>query len=254
MRQWQRNSDNRPEPSTHPSQDHSAKWWHVPDGQIEDLIRRLNDPQETRAPQVQQTSALRDRRSSSGSLPRGSVRFSLCEPDEDALDRVLQESYAAPVDFDPPRVKEKGSWKVPYEQLLEFVNSAKKVLAMEAEQEAKVLEASTMPVSRTALGNAGGRVVTGQHASTVSANRNSEGNQPSSSRSRNSRANKDLSTRPPWEKSSSMPNLFGCDPKGRKMMKAGACRFEETPIYLSDSKDTSMERVRVSVCGHPYYM
>lgn len=251
MRQWQGQADNQQEPSAYPSRDGGSKWWHVADGQIEDMIRKLNDPPE--AKHHGSSSALRDR-SASGSLER-SVRFSLSDPpQEDALDRVLLQCNKALQHSDQePRARTKGSWKVPDQHILDFIQSAKQVLAMEAEDTSTMLEANTMPAARTAMGKAGGNIV--QAACSAPAN-GCNGANPASARSRNSRVSvkRDLSARPPWVKSESMPNLFGVDPKGRKIMKAGVCRYEETPIYLSDSKDKCMERVRMSVCGHPYYM
>jgi len=250
----------------HPSRDCGSKWWHVPDGQIEDMIRKLNEPPEVPKVGKLHGSALRDRSASVASS--GSVHFNFSEPREDALDQFFnsQAGSAHGVvghDNREPRSRVKGAWKVPDSQLLEFIQSAKTVLATEAEQTTTMLEANTVSAGRTSLGNAGGGVLTGQYVPSC-ANRSLGGNRqaghgaapPSSVRSRNSRASvaKDLSTRPAWVKSESMPNLFGVPPRGTRILKAGTCKFEETPIYLSDSKDSCMERVRVSVCGHPYYM
>jgi len=265
MLQRQGAAECRQEPAAQPSRGHRSKWWHVPDGHIEDLIRQLNDPREstsethgyagsasTRKTHGYAGTALRD-----GSMER-SVRVSFSDPQEDALDRALLDfnKVLQRNDYEP-KARVKGSWKVPDEHILEFIHSAKKVLAMEVEETSAMLEANTVhaSASRTALKNAGGRLVTGQHASTGPANSRHDGAAiPPSARSRNARVAKDLSTRPPWVKSESMPNLFGVEPKGRPKMKAGMCRFEETPIYLSDSQDRSMGNVRVNVCGHPYYM
>lgn len=259
MLQFQASGERHQESPAYLARDGGSKWWHVPDGQIEDMIRRLNDPSDAPSASKPQGSVLRDR-SSTGSKS-SSVQFNFHDQHEDtfnhyedALDRELMGNNQAK--------KEKGSWKVPDAKLLDFIESAKKVLATEAEETSNMLEANTVPTGRTSLGNAGGRVVTGRNPPAVPTGSKTEGNQqaaqgiaqPSSVRSRNSRGKRNLSTRPPWVKSESMPNLFGVDPPGRRRIKAGMQVFEETPIYLGDAKDKCLERVRVNVCGHPYYM
>lgn len=260
----------------------NSKWWHVPDGEIEQLIRRLNSSTGSQG-STSRPSAIRNRSASESNLSlQRSVRFNDHDeapmehnelPQEDTLDQAVRES-----DTDPK--KKRGSWKVSDDALLEFIKSTKKALANETEDDVteKLSSERPPPVSRTALGNrggyaSGGYMPRGQHATSNSSGSGSPGRmrQPQQGRRsaandakpgaihiRNSRSKSDLSSRPPWAKCHSLPNLFaqvgsGLDGKGNCVVSQNG-KFEETPIFLSDSRDRALERVRVAVCGHPFYM
>jgi len=197
----------------------------------------------------------------------------------------LRENQQEKVEAKPG--KKKGAWKVSDDTLLEFIASAKKAVVNDAEEVSTVGRSSSgyVPVGRTMLGNTGGNVVTSLHMSSSPGKSMSSASEPLLSpakvsarsqskrvgaasgtglvkpggiRCRNAYPRQDLSARPPWAKCQSMPNLFarvasGLDGKGNKLVSETG-KFEETPIYLGDRNDKCFERVRVAVCGHPYYM
>jgi len=269
----------------------ASKWWHVADSQIEDMIQRLNEPQDlevTRRSHLR-SSALKNSPSDS-QLWQRSVHFSDNGQDnyQDALDRALQEDRLQPE-------KKKGSWRVSDQTLINFINNAKKTLANEVEQVVasdrdclRVLErsASVPAVSRAVPSNSAGLLSPArQHANPTMARYASGHLQPPSGvaqrserhiqgrqfqqgqraskpgpsiRSKNSYSRNVLAMRPAWNLPHSAPNIFagvgvGLDGKGNKLISESA-KFEETPIYLGDARNSSLERVRVAVCGHPYYM
>jgi len=257
----------------------ASKWWHVPDGEIEQMIRRLNNSGGLKSSQGnthRRPSALRNGSISGGTPFQQSVRFNsspLEEPEErrgppeepeDALDQVLRQQGGAYGNYREPVQKKRGAWKVPDDALLQFIDKAKQVLDKEAQH-----QDSPMPISRTMLRDSGGSMIGSHHPSASGSVRSGATlrrydsspqlgrrsvSKPGSVRSRIS----DLSERPVWAKCHSLPNIFapvgsGLDGKGNKLI-SGSNKFRETPIFLSDATDKCLENVRVAVCGHPHYM
>lgn len=282
MWQSQGSIQNEQEPQAHSSPDRASKWWHVPDGEIEEMIRRLNCPQGMNSSQgatQSRPSALRHRSTSETPAWQRSVRFDGDgdSPQRDSLDQALR-------DYDERHEPERkrGSWRVSDDTLVEFIKSAKKALAKEVEDvatDSRSLERSAS-VGRTKLGNAGGYVMSPvlskQHSSPARISGSSQPlkrqeRQPlevhraphsiakaGGVRYRSGSSRNALSNRPPWEQTKSLPNLFagvgvGLDGRGSKVVSESR-KFEETPIFLDDARNAAFERVRVAVCGHPYYM
>jgi len=301
---WQRQESVQDEedPYASPSRNRPSKWWHVPDGQIEDMIQMLNTPQTegrnaSQSTSVTRRSALREQRRLATDSPkrRQSLRFSEGAAEEDSLDQAVRESYDASYQQDArsdndddetlrqdgrrePDKSKRGAWKVGADaQLLEFVKNAKKVLAFpDAEEEEE--DDTDLETGKVRFAKGGYPTASSSSIPKCSHLLSSElkrlekpglqdlryargpgkpGLKPQS-RTRQSSI-KDLASRPQWAKSSSMPSLFagvgvGLDGKGNKVLKPGVCQYEETPIFLADKNDKCFERVRVAVCGHPYYM
>jgi hypothetical protein len=238
----------------------ASKWWHVPDGQIDEMIRRLNgDSQALNSSQggmKASKSALRSTPSASlSSLERQqNVHFNDGGYYEDALDQVMRQSRE-----ETPK-KARGSWRVSDAALVDFIQKTKQALGPEAEETAAEKDDfyGLKPIGRT------GSLIISQTASSPSSNIRST---PSISqhikRSNSLPAGilKPGSIRRnvrPWAKTDSRPRLFapvgiGLDGKGTKVISARP-KFAEGPIYLGDARDFHMESVRIRVCGHPFYL
>jgi len=247
----------------HRTLEREPKWWHVPDGSIEDMIYRLNAPEEamTNANQGRKplSSALHRSRSACTPFNR-SVQFSTGgleqdSPDkEDSRDQALQQNQASSQSVQESPKKKKGAWKVPDEQLLEWVQKTQAASALDnfVEEGSDERGSSTL-LGKTMLGKLGGSV------STSCLGYNGTGKCNIMGYSRSSRhACKDLSSRPDWSKDYSNPKLFakvgsGLDGKGNKWISEFQ-NFAHNPIYLSDRYSSSFENVRIAVCGHPAYM
>jgi len=259
-----------------------SKWWHVSDGQIDHLIRQLNSPEEGGKLSNSQgdrtkpsPSARRERSASEAPTWQRSVRFSDGAPTEDSLDQALRESNDSREPLresnesksnenlrhdsrEPPR--KRGSWKTSDKQLLDFIQNAKKVLNNTVEEETaeEVLEGSFAGGYPTASSASIPKCSYLQRFDKQLHQETRDPRAPAKAgygRPRRDPSKNDLSIRPTWAKSSSMPNLLASKPtKGQRVLKPGVCKYEETPIYLSDKNDGALERVRVAVCGHPYYM
>jgi len=326
---WQRQEvQDEEDPYASPSRNRPSKWWHVADGQIEDMIQMLNTPQTegrnaSQSTSVNRRSALREQRrqlatdspkrreASESPTNDRSVRFSEGAAEEDSLDQALRESNDATYQQDArsenendddemnirrePDKSRRGAWKAGADaQLLEFVKNAKKVLSFPDTEEDKTddtgqgirsralrpwpemdlpeddtgkvrfkggyppASSSSIPKCSHLLSSELKRLEKpGLQDLRYARGPGKPGLKPQS-RIRQSSI-KDLASRPQWAKSASMPSLFagvgvGLDGKGNKVLKPGVCQYEETPIFLSDKNDKCFERVRVAVCGHPYYM
>jgi len=327
---WQQQEvQDEEDPYASPSRNRPSKWWHVADGEIEDMIQMLNTPQ-TEGRNASQSasgtrrSALREQRRQATDSPKRrqasesptndrSVRFSEGAAEEDSLDQALRESNDATYqqnaegeneddetfrqdgrrEPDTRSGSKRGAWKAGADaQLLEFVKNAKKVLSFPDTEEDDTDDTGQgirsramrpwremdLPDDDTGKVRFRGGYPPASSSSIPKCShllsselkrlekpglqdlryaRGKPGLKPQS-RIRQSSI-KDLSSRPQWAKSASMPSLFagvgvGLDGKGNKVLKPGVCQYEETPIFLSDKNDKCFERVRVAVCGHPYYM
>lgn len=257
-------------------QNQNSKWWHVEDGQIEDLIRRLNNPLAERLPKTQATqdkatAATVRSAQKSKTLPRGSVRFneeSAAENDttdlgvgaeEDALDKALRENDEI-VETKQAAPAKRGAWKVANNANFDdFVEHSKKVapaLVPGLVPEASGLSCGYPAARSTALPKCAHLLASPSRLDSLS---KLCVHSPTKPGLRKRPSKTELTARPPWEKSLSTPSLFAGaakrpDGKGNIISKPGMTKYEETPIYLSDAKDKCLENVRVAVCGHPYYM
>jgi len=236
------------------------KWWHVPDGSIEEMIRRLNDPEENMTNGTRGKKPLSSalRRSQSVGTPfNRSVQFGKgMAEEEDAPANVVDQSAE-----ELPE-KKKGAWRVPDEQLLEWVQKTQTALALNSlVEEASTGRGRSPLLDKTMLRKLGGSAST----SSLEYNRPPPLGQRDANKcnimgySRSNRhACKDLTSRPEWSKDYSNPKLFakvgsGLDGKGHNLISPTAI-FAHNPIFLSDRYCTEFENVRIAVCGHPAYM
>lgn len=210
-----------------------SKWWHVPDDAIEELVKSI-------------TSPYVDHPSSASRSSRRGVEAQNRVPrftdDGDSLDRMLrEEAHRSVADLPKPARRERGAWKVPDEQIEDYLQQVAAYNALE---------------DGTQRGIAGVGNLTSQNpvscpsVKTCHFDSRRNGNM--------CRSQEELASRPPWN-TNSISNLFapvgcGLDGKGNKVMKPGVTAFSKTPIYLSDGMDPSLSRVRVAVVGHPRYM
>eukprot|EP00928_Gymnodinium_smaydae_P041482 TRINITY_DN28070_c0_g1_i1.p1 TRINITY_DN28070_c0_g1~~TRINITY_DN28070_c0_g1_i1.p1 ORF type:complete len:315 (-),score=55.61 TRINITY_DN28070_c0_g1_i1:221-1123(-) len=250
----------------------AKKWWHVPDDQIEILVRSMGGP---RSP-APTRGALRGPVAHLGVSKRsvqffGSGAHAEDEDPDSQRARISLRASGAAASEDACSAREdlqaRRDWRVSDEQLKEFVEATAAKLATEeaqgsqhrfaAEEALSRASGTGFPATAGRTGRSGfasmGRLVMGS-ASCVASNRNER----ASCRQRSSKCGLVSSERPAWN-SSSTPNLFahvgvGLDGKGNKTIKPDVVPFAESSIYLADVRNPSLERVRVAVCGHAAYM
>mmetsp|Transcript_87993 Transcript_87993/g.247262 ORF Transcript_87993/g.247262 Transcript_87993/m.247262 type:complete len:280 (+) Transcript_87993:108-947(+) len=254
----------------------SSKWWHVPDGQIEDLVNRLGANQTTKPAGALRGSRFASPASTCTATKLRTVRFSGLETDleGDALDRAMRQSVSNGA-MALQRKNGKRTWQVSDDRISEFVQQ----IAARAEANEECGTAPTgagrlAPAGRLVMGATGGRPGAGHFVPPDTAQRIRDipictrkgllsGRHPSNATSagslrRGGRSRDDSSSRPTWN-SNSTPNLFapvgiGLDGKGNKVIKPGVEPFANTSIYLADVQDVRLSRVREAVSGHASYM
>jgi len=269
------------EASPHLKMDPASKWWHVPDGQIENLIRQLN---------TEPSSQPNDGAKLGASAPRGvygsslqqpgrfstnyNVRFDAAAPEEDSLDQALRQNNEASRQGVSSMTK--GAWKVSDQAMLEFLKKRAGLNEVDEEEEeeadekveAKGVKSAQTLIMKSVLGNNEGCLRStlcdqgAPHQGAADASQKSHDRQVQKGQKiahgvvGRKGSSKTYLNPCKWDKCLSMPTLFanvgsGLDGRGNKVIKGA--KFANTPIFLQDAQDHHFERVRVAVCGHRYY-
>lgn len=245
-----------------------AKWWHVGDEKIEEMVRRLKPSVTAKSAQAKpKARTFRDHSSPEDACKR-SVSFDE-PPLGDALDEALRQSACEGLKAQQGVARKRGAWKVSDEQFAEFLQNASQAYASSSQPDADegIGRRSFSHAGRTALGRTGDCVLGGPGSASAGAlkgpsrrpvPRPSDPVVAGDAQRRSKDSKSRLAMRPQWV-SHSAPNIFagvgvGLDGKGNKIIKSANPKFEENPIYLGDLRDRSLSRVRVAVCGHPAYM
>lgn len=268
------------ETTAHPEIDGASKWWHVPDGQIENLIRQLNTEPSSKLNHGTKPgpSALRGLH---GSSLQQTARFSTdysphfgaAALDEDSLDQALRQDNEVSR-RGVPAIK-KGAWKVSDQVMLEFLKKKAGVNEVEEEEEgedeqveAKGVKSAPALIMKSVLSNNGGclRDTRCDYGALHQGVPDSlpkchyrhmqQGQSVAHGVAGRKGSSKTYLNPCKWDKCLSMPTLFanvgsGLDGRGNKVIKGA--KFANTPIFLQDAQDHHFERVRVAVCGHRYY-
>jgi len=289
MLQCQGSVGNALEATAHPEMDRASKWWHVPDGNIDALIRQLNTEPSSKLNSGTKPGASALRRVHGSSLQQParlssdhSVSFGAAAPEEDSLDQALRQDHEAAQRGAP--AMRKGAWKVSDQAMLEFLKKKAGLNDVEEEEEqdeeqveAKAVKSAPALIMKSVLGNNGGCLRNTQydygayHQAALDSPQKSFDRQSCRDRALQQHmsqlqqgqsvvgrkgSSKNYLNPSKWDKCLSMPTLFanvgsGLDGRGNKVIKGA--KFAHTPIFLQDAQDHNFERVRVAVCGHRYY-
>lgn len=263
--------------SPHPEMDRASKWWHVPDGHIENLIRQLNTEPSSKLNHGTKPGASAARGVYGSSLQQPgrfstdyNVHFDAAAPQEDSLDQALRQDNEASRRGVP--AMRKGTWKVSDQAMLEFLKKRAGLNEVEEEEEeeddhveAKGVKSAHASIMKSVLGNNGGCLRNTRcdygalHQGVPDSSQKSHDRQLQQGQSGvvgRKGSSKTYLNPCKWDKCLSMPTLFanvgsGLDGRGNKVIKGA--KFANTPIFLQDAQDHHFERVRVAVCGHRYY-
>lgn len=265
----------------HLKMDPASKWWHVPDGQIENLIRQLNTEQSSQANHDAELKASAPKGVYGSSLRQPgrfstnyTVPFDAAAPEEDSLDQALRQDNEA--SRRSVSSMKNGAWKVSDQAMLEFLKKRAGLNEIEEEEEDEEgdekVEAkgakSAQTLMKSVLGNNEGCLRSTlrdegalQQGAAVYSQKGHERQVQKGQKSAHGVVGRKGSSKTylnpcKWDKCLSMPTLFanvgsGLDGKGNKVIKGA--KFANTPIFLQDAQDHHFERVRVAVCGHRYY-